>query len=83
MRNEPRKLRHISLNATASQKMKISEERRRRENEIRPLGGVIKVGFRVLPSQRWIPLLRYYERGYGADTITLATLKETYILPNR
>ncbi|XP_022778059.1 uncharacterized protein LOC111319580 [Stylophora pistillata] len=58
MRNEPRKLRHISLNATASQKMKTSEERRRRENEIRPLGGVIKVGFRVLPSQRWIPLLR-------------------------
>lgn len=44
MRSEPKKLRHISLSATASQQMNISEERRRREHEIRPLGGVIKVG---------------------------------------
>ena len=44
MRSEPKKLRHISLSATASQQMNISEERQRREHEIRPLGGVIKVG---------------------------------------
>nr|XP_058951502.1 uncharacterized protein LOC131779006 isoform X1 [Pocillopora verrucosa] len=49
MRSEPKKLRHISLSATASQQMNISEERRRREHEIRPLGGVIK-RFALRPS---------------------------------
>ena len=44
-KNEPKKLRHISLHATTSPQLKTSEEPRRREHEIRPLGGVVKVCF--------------------------------------
>ena len=47
-KNEPKKLRHISLHATTSPQLKTSEEPRRREHEIRPLGGVVKVCFFLL-----------------------------------
>lgn len=51
-RKEPKKLKHISFHNTSSTQPDILEERRKREEEIRPLGGVIRVSF-IIISKRY------------------------------
>ena len=48
-RKEPKKLKHISFHNTSSQLESLAE-RKRREEEIRPLGGVVRVSVQAIPN---------------------------------
>ena len=48
-RKEPKKLKHISFHNASSQLESIAA-RKRREEEIRPLGGVVRVGIQGIPK---------------------------------
>lgn len=47
-RKEPKKLKHISFHNTSSQLESLAE-RKRREKEIKPLGGVVRVSIQDIP----------------------------------
>lgn len=49
-RKEPKKLKHISFHNASSPQQDTLAARQRREEEIRPLGGVVRASIQAIPK---------------------------------
>ena len=51
-RTKPKKLKHISFHNASSSQQDTLASRQRREEEIRPLGGVVRVSIQAIPREQ-------------------------------